>query len=138
LEGGGSYTWEINKAGGTAGADPGWDLANITGALAVNANSGNPFTIHINSLTPADAAGPVSDFSSGTSYTWSIATASGGVTGFDPTAFVLDTSGFSNSVGGGTFSITNTTTDIQLKFTASTTPCRRRSPAPMSPEPTSP
>jgi fibronectin-binding autotransporter adhesin len=43
--GGGSYLWEINKANGTQGADPGWDLQTITGGLTISAASGNPFNI---------------------------------------------------------------------------------------------
>ena len=117
-EGGASYNWEINKAVGTAGNNPGWDQANITGGLNINANSGNPFTINITSLTSGNVAGPVSDFSNTHSYTWSIAHTASGITNFDATAFVLNTAGFSNNVGSGTFSITNNATDVLLLFTS--------------------
>ena len=121
-EGGSSYTWEINRAGGTgtAGANPGWDQVNITGGLNINANSGSPFTINITSLTSGNTPGPVSDFSKTASYTWSIAHTATGIAAFDPTAFVLNTASFANNVGSGTFSITNNATDILLVFTSAT------------------
>ncbi len=117
-EPGASYTWEINKAGGTAGTDPGWDQVNITGGLNITANPGSQFTISITSLTSGDLPGPVSDFSNTHSYSWSIAHAANGITNFSSSAFILDTTGFANSLGSGTFGITNNATDILLTFTA--------------------
>ncbi len=117
-EGGASYTWEINLAGGTAGANPGWDQASITGGLNINASSGSPFTINITSLTSSNTPGPVSDFNNTHSYTWSIAHTTTGITNFSASAFILNTNGFANSIGGGTFGITNNATDILLTFTS--------------------
>ena len=119
-EGGASYAWEINKAGGAAGTNPGWDQANITGGLNINASSGSPFTINIISLTSSNTPGPVSDFSSTHSYMWNIAHTATGITNFSSSAFVLNTANFTNSLGGGAFSITNNATDILLAFTSAT------------------
>jgi fibronectin-binding autotransporter adhesin len=117
--GGGHYTFEINSATGTAGTSPGWDKLNITGGLNITANPGSKFTLDITSLTLANAAGTVSDFDNTASYTWTIAQTTSGITGFDTNAFALTTSGFANSLGGGSFSITNNATDIILKFISS-------------------
>ena len=114
--GGGHYKWEINEAGGTAGADPGWDQLGITGGLNITASSGSPFNIDIASLTLADAAGVVSDFDNTTVYTWSILHTTAGITNFNAAAFVLNTAGFSNSLGNGAFVITTNATDILLQF----------------------
>ena len=109
---GGSYTWEINAAGGTAGANPGWDLLNITGGLTVS----SPFTVNITSLTLANAPGAVSDFNNTRSYTWSIAHTTTGVIGVSPGAIMLNTAGFANSLGKGEFLITTNATDVLLSF----------------------
>jgi autotransporter-associated beta strand protein len=110
--GGGSYTWEINRAGGTAGANPGWDLLNITGGLTVLSG----FTINLNSLTLANATGPVADFNHTKSYTWSIAHTTTGVSGFSPELITLNTVGFANSLGNGTFFLSTNATDVLLSF----------------------
>jgi fibronectin-binding autotransporter adhesin len=114
--GGGHYSWQINAAGGSAGAEPGWDLVNISGGLTVTATAGSKFTIDITSLSLADAAGPVSDFNNTATYAWSIAKTTGSIMGFDPKAFTLNTAGFANSLGEGAFIITATATDLVLRF----------------------
>jgi autotransporter-associated beta strand protein len=94
--GGGSYLWEINDVDAGAGSDPGWDLLNITGTLTISATSGNEFDIDITSLTLANAAGDVHDFNGLNNYSWIIASASGGISGFDASDFTLSLGGFSN------------------------------------------
>ena len=113
----GTYAWQVNDATGTAGADPGWDLTAITGTLTISATSGSKFTINVSSLT-LDGASP-KNFSPGTGYTWKIASAAGGVTGFDASVFAINTSGFFFP-GGGTFSVANSGNDINLVFTPRT------------------
>jgi hypothetical protein len=119
--GGGTYLWQMNQADGTAGADPGWDLDSITGALNIAATSGNKFNIDITSLTTGDAAGPASDFDPTQSYSWVIASAAGGITAFDPTAFNLETSHFANSYSG-TFGIATSGNNLELTYTGAPVP----------------
>jgi autotransporter-associated beta strand protein len=114
--GGGHYTWQVNAAGGTAGAAPGWDQINVTGGLNITATSASKFNIDIASLNLADTAGSVSDFDNTMIYTWSIAKTTAGITGFDPNAFTLNAGGFSNSLGNGVFIITTNATDLLLRF----------------------
>ena len=104
---GGSYLWEINAsndAGGTQGADPGWDWLDITGSLDLSSLTAGGFTIDINSLTSGNIAGDAVGFDTWTKgspgdvdYSFTIATASSGITGFDADNFTLDSSGFSNA-----------------------------------------
>ena len=64
-EDGGTYLWEINAsndAGGTQGADPGWDWLDITGTLELGGLSAGGFTIDIDSLTQATVAGDAAGF----------------------------------------------------------------------------
>ena len=104
---GGSYLWEINAsndAGGTQGADPGWDWLDITGSLDLSSLTAGGFTIDIDSLTSGNIAGDAVGFDTWTKgspgdvdYSFTIATASSGITGFDADNFTLDSSGFSNA-----------------------------------------
>ncbi|MGB2266148.1 MAG: beta strand repeat-containing protein, partial [Akkermansiaceae bacterium] len=104
---GGSYLWEVNAsgdAGGTQGADPGWDWLDITGTLDLSNLTAGGFTIDIDSLTASNLAGDAVGFDTWTKgspgdvdYSFTIATASAGITGFDAANFLLDSSGFSNA-----------------------------------------
>lgn len=120
----GTYQWEINKvaaSGGAKGNINGWDWDNITGNLNITATSGSKFTIDIVGLEPAgNSSGVVTGFNNTLNYTWTIASVSGSISGFDPSLFNLSTTNFSNNnaLGGGNFSIEQAGTDINLKFTA--------------------
>jgi len=103
--GGGAYVWEINDVDAGQGADPGWDLINITGGLTINATSGSKFNINITSLDLANAAGNVHDFDNTTEYTWTILKTTTGITGFNSAAFNLNTSAFSNPLGNARFAV---------------------------------
>ena len=102
---GGAYLWEINDSGGTQGADSGWDWLDITGALDLANLTVGGFTIDIDSLTLGNVAGNADGFDSYikfdgiADYSFTIATASGGISGFDDSLFTLDYSGFSNAPG---------------------------------------
>ncbi|MGZ4974223.1 MAG: beta strand repeat-containing protein, partial [Limisphaerales bacterium] len=97
---GGHYAWQINDALGTAGSDPGWDSTAINGTLTIAATSASKFNIDVQSLS-GTAPGNAANFDSGSS--WTIATTTGGITGFDPTAFNVTTNNLSNSTGGRVF-----------------------------------
>ncbi len=122
---GGSYDWTINDALGTPGGDPGYALLNITntGTLTINATSGNPFVIHVSSLNSSlDLPGFANNFDNTQQYSWIIATASGGISGFDPSAFTIDasglagTTGFYNDMGNGAFILQQSGNNINLNF----------------------
>jgi hypothetical protein len=100
-EDGGTYLWEINDSGGLKGGDPGWDWLDITGALTLDLSAGG-FTIDIDSLTLGNSVGDADGFDSwskgdgNVDYSFIIASASAGITGFDAADFSFDSSGFSN------------------------------------------
>ena len=96
---GGIYEWEIGDV--DAGAGTGWDFLSITGTLTIDATPADPFVIDIRSLDPGGAPGPVADFSPLEVYSWEIATASGGVEGFDESKFSLLRDNFQNGWQGG-------------------------------------
>ncbi len=128
--GGGSYNWQIVDATGTAGAAPGWDLLSVGGALDIAATSADPFEVNLWSLsaTGPDVNGDAINFSPTQGYTWTIASAAGGITGFSSDAFVINaaatngTAGFSNDLGGGTFSLAVAGNDLNLVFTPGSGP----------------
>ena len=110
---GDSYTWRISNATGTAGT--GWDWLDIAGSLDISATVENPFTIKIVSLS-GSSAGPAANFDNTQNYTWPIATASGGVTGFAADKFIIDDTAFVNDKGDGHFSVTQSGNSVYLHF----------------------
>lgn len=104
----GSETWnglasmelELNDASGTAGVNN--DLISILGDLTINANSGSKFTISLVSLTLGNLAGDAANFDKNQGYSWKFAEMTGNLTGFDASAFNIDTSLFSNDTTGVT------------------------------------
>jgi autotransporter-associated beta strand protein len=86
-EGGGTYAWEINNTLGDKGADPGWDWIDIDGTLTIAATPSDPFTIDIALLAAGGEPGMPEGFDPALASSWEIATATGGVLGFDPEAF---------------------------------------------------
>ena len=119
LNGGSSYTWEINGATGTAGTN--WDLLAAAGDIDVQATAANPFTVRVTSLTSAGAAGPMDGLVNTASYAWTLATASGAVSNFDPGAFVVDTAAVSNAFSG-TFSVTTNGASLIVKYVGELVP----------------
>ena len=93
--GGGAYHWEIEDAD----ADPGtgWDMLNISGSLTVEATPSSPFLIDIHTLWASGAFDPP------VNYQWEIATASGGIVGFEESSFSLLTSGADLPEGSSVF-----------------------------------
>src|SRR5262249_48038931 len=85
---------EIIDAAGAAGA--GYDNLNIAGGIDLQATSGNRFNLKLVSLDGTGASGSVTNFDNNTSYTWAIATTSGGVTNFASDKISVDTSAFAN------------------------------------------
>ena len=122
---GGNYDWQIYNATGTAGVTNGWDLVTVGGTLAVASTSADRFNINLWSLSGVgpDVNGSALNFNATTSGTWRIASAAGGITGFSADKFTINTSatngtgGFANSLSGGTFSLAQSGTALNLVFT---------------------
>ncbi|MBU6223106.1 MAG: autotransporter-associated beta strand repeat-containing protein, partial [Planctomycetes bacterium] len=124
LNGGGNYNWQILSGSGSAGTS--WDLARVGGALSIASTSTSPFKINLWSLSAAspDVSGSATNFDSSQNYTWTIVTATGGITGFAADKFRINTSGtngttgFANAFGNGTFSLAQSGNNLNLVFTA--------------------
>jgi len=96
---------------GVAGTN--WDLWTINGALNLNATSGSPTTLTLN--TTAGLTG----WDNAQNYSWKIMGATS-VVGFGADEFAVVSTNFSddNALGGGTFSVANVGNDVMLNFTA--------------------
>ncbi len=107
LAAGGQLEFEVQTAGSNT-PGTGYDFVSVSGgSLDITATSATPFTIKVLSLNAGGTAGNVSDFSSSTSYSWRFATGFSGLGGFTgANQFLIDSSGFTNGLNGGTFSIT--------------------------------
>ncbi len=128
---GGNYNWQMYDAAGTAGSATGWDLLSVGGVLDISSTTADKFKINLWSLSavsPSNVNGNALNFNSASSGTWRIATATGGITNFDAGKFLINVSatngaqGFSNALGGGTFSLARSGNDLNLVFTPGAPP----------------
>jgi len=119
---GGNYNWQIYDAAGLKGV--GYDTIAITGLLDLTSlTGGTDFNINLWSLSAIgpDANGNAINFSEITQ-SWTLVTASGGISGFNATEFTINTlaangtSGFSNPFSG-TFSVGVVGNDLLLTYT---------------------
>jgi autotransporter-associated beta strand protein len=123
---GASYNWQITDAAGAAGT--GWDLLSVGGGLAIGSTAAEPIAINLWSLSQVSPLtdGPASNFDPSLSYAWTIASITGGISGFAADKFLVrtaaanGTSGFANSVGSGTFTVAQEGNDLQVVFTPGT------------------
>ena len=115
---GGVYEFELASAVGVEGVDR--DFWDINGDLLItsSATANGRFTVLVNSLAPDDSPGALAGWDPTQAYTWRIAGASGGVTGFDPSVLRLDLTGFlaHNDAAGGTFSLSSDGAGVFLNF----------------------
>ncbi|MEI6177406.1 MAG: autotransporter-associated beta strand repeat-containing protein, partial [Verrucomicrobiota bacterium] len=121
---GGNYNWQILNATGSAGAD--YDTIAMTGNLNLSNLTAGGFGINLWSLVSIspDSNGNALHFDNTLNQSWTLLTASGAITGFDAADFVIKTEaangtgGFSNSLGGGAFTIGTSGNSLVLNFTA--------------------
>ena len=111
-DGGASYNVGISNAALAGGVD----LLSISGSLDILSSSGSPFTINLDTLTSSNTPGSMADFDPAESYSWKIATASGGIQNFNTNEFVLNTSGFANAYTG-VFSLGVTNHSLVINYT---------------------
>jgi hypothetical protein len=114
--GGGAYAFELSSATSSAG----WDLLSAVGTVNVQATAGSKFTIKLVSMADASTPGSVPDFDPAANYSWTIATAGGGLLNFDPVKFAVDASAFANAYAG-TFGVTSVGNSIVVQYTAPVT-----------------
>ncbi len=113
---GGSYQFELNSTAATPGN--GIDFINDLGSLNIAAGitSNSVFTIALITLDGANQPAPLTDFNSSLPYSFTLATAAGGITGFASNEFSVDSSAFGNNLRGGTFSVAQQGNSLVVNF----------------------
>jgi hypothetical protein len=106
---------DFNLRDATATAGTGWDLLQVNGALSITATDVSPFQVQVTSLAVGDVAGNASNFTTGDTFYWTLMNATGGITGFNPDAFQIDLTGFSNAHDGLWF-VTQAGDSLQLAY----------------------
>lgn len=107
LGAGGTYDFQLFDAAGTAGS--GWDLIS---AGTVGLPALPTFTINLGSVSSSGgAAGSAVNFNNAVVASWRIIAASAFTGTFNAAAFTVNTAGFTNALGGGTFSVSDTGPD---------------------------
>ncbi len=116
---GGNYNWQVQHATGTPGTA--FDTIQVNGTLDLSSINTGGFTINLWSLNGLGANGNVVGFTSGGSYTWTLVTASLGITGFQASDFSIQTAaangtaGFSNP-NNGSFAIVQDGNTLVLTY----------------------
>jgi large subunit ribosomal protein L40e len=98
-----SGTWGVAIYDATGTMGNGWSGLTVNGDLNILATSANPFLIQLFTSSGV-IGGPMANFDSSKSYSWTIVNATGTIYGFSPDTFIVDTSTLSNPVNG-TFSV---------------------------------
>lgn len=109
---GGEFAFVMRDATGAAGTDYG--LLSISGTLTVLSSSSDPFIISLYSAG-GGAVAPAANFDPQQTYSWMIATTTGGITGFDSAAFQVRGTNFQNALIGG-FTVTSSAGNMFLNY----------------------
>jgi autotransporter-associated beta strand protein len=111
---GGIFDFDIQNAGGIAGAD--YSTLNASGTLTISATQGSPFQISVTSIDPSTGAPGMATFNPNRAYSWTLVNA-GSISGFNSLDFSVNASGFQNSLNGGSFLISENGGALDLNFT---------------------
>ena len=115
LGAGGAYSFDLMNASGTAGTW-GTDTLSVAGTANDAVGMRLALAIDVRSINTGTGAPGLASFNSSQSYQWTLLSAAS-VTNFNAADFSLDLSGFTNGLGGGTFSLSANSSDIFLNFT---------------------
>lgn len=114
-----TYEWEINNFSNLANTATSVDLLSLNGRLTL----GGTYKLDIISLTAGNLRGSVENFSE-TERSWTILTASAGITGFSASDWVLDAGLFSADGGwDGEFSLTQQGNSLVLNYVPEPSAC---------------
>ena len=115
----GLLQFSMMNAIGSSGTD--FSAINVQGTVSLDSTAGlgNQFVIQVVGVDSTGlVSGTANSFDPTQAYSWTLLSA-GTITGtFDPNAFAIDASSFfSNSLGGGSFSVSESGNDLLLNFT---------------------
>jgi autotransporter-associated beta strand protein len=110
----GAYGFNLQDAGGPQGT--GYSTINVNGTLTITANPTAQFTVSVISIDPVSGNAGLATFNAASTYQWTLLTATS-ISGFAANDFLIDASGFQNSLLGGGFSIAQSGNTLVLDFT---------------------
>jgi len=113
------YNWEISVPFGVGGNERGWDFLSTPGQINITATVQSPFIIDVFSVNPCSFTPDLlTSFEAWHDYRWPIASAQGGITGFDPSKFTVRDSFFRqfNNMWGGHFEMEQSGDTLFLAF----------------------
>ena len=118
LGSGSVFALNVQDAQGAAGS--GYDTAHVSGilALAAGTTTGNQITISLASLNSNGNAGQASNFDPTRNYAFTLVAANGGITGYNPAEFTVNTASFQNGTNGGSFSVVENGNQLLLDYNA--------------------
>ena len=123
LNGGATYQWQINQAGGGSTAGTNWDLLQVNGTLNLAASPANQLLLNLQSLTAGNISGNATGFDPAQSYNFTIATATGGISGFSAAAFGIDATLFQgNSTTAQNWSVGLSGNSLLLNYNPTAVP----------------
>ena len=100
-----------------------WNSFALSSSLTISPSGQTPYVFNILAVDGVGALSSLSNFSYTTGFTLPVVTATGGIINFNPAQVSVNTSGFSNSLGGGSFSLVQSnSTTLSLQFTPGTIP----------------
>ncbi len=117
-EDGVTIVWDINDANGLPGLN--WDYYKVGEDFEIIATADDPLYLEIESLLPDNSPGNLANFSPYVARSWKLVSA-GNIIGFHPSKFVITANRFSNDLRGGSFSIAQSGTDLNLVYTPAST-----------------
>lgn len=109
-----TYDWEVNNFTGTV-AGTAFDQIAVTGSLNLT-GSASAYVLKVLSLDAGNASGLVTNFSE-VSRSWTIASTTAGITGFNAANWTIDATGFLNSEAGA-FTLAQLGNDLVLSYVA--------------------
>lgn len=112
---------------GTSGAGEGWSVFNYTNAVDLSATGIGAYTLGLFTVAPGvpyvlpDAPGEMPAFDGRRAYDWTFITATGGISGFTPDQFVIETGQFANAFTGS-FSVVQQGSSLAISYSPATVP----------------
>ena len=105
---------------GTSGAGVGWAVFNYANAIDLSATGIGEYTLSLSTVTPGginfpETLGEMPGFDGQQAYGWTFITATGGISGFSPDQFVIDTGRFANA-HTGSFSVIQQGNSLAISY----------------------
>ena len=113
---------------GTSGAGEGWSVFNYTNAVDLSDTNIGTYTLDLFTVAPGvpnvvpDALGAMPGFDGQQAYYWTFITATGGISGFSPDQFLIQTAQFANAFTGSFSVVQQGSNSLAISYSPSSVP----------------